>query len=155
MKKLLFSFIALILLANLSFAQNKKVVSNSRDGKFVINFNAQQVLEKINTETNNKYLMSKIEIKQGIDNATGEKYYYLFINNQDQNASMAYDLELESSGEFVLNVTSGTVTCEGCRYGCNPEKVGKEWWCSGGCGIDCTKSVTITTKFMIAFIQDM
>jgi hypothetical protein len=130
-------------------------VGNSLDGKFVINFNAQQVLNKVNTETNNNYLMSKIEIKQGIETATSEKYYYLFVQNRDENVSMAFDLNLESSGEFVLYATSGNLTCTGCRYGCNPEKVRKEWWCNGGCGMDCTKSVTITTKFMVASIGDM
>ena len=155
MKKIIFGLIAFVLFANLSFGQDRKVVGNSVDGKFVINFNAQQVLKKVNTETNDKYLMSKIEIKQGIDTVTGDKYYYLFVQNRDENVSMAFDIQLESSGEFVLYATSGTVTCTGCRYGCNPEKVKKEWWCNAGCGYDWTKTVTITTKFMIASITDM
>lgn len=150
MKNLLFGLIATFLFTNFSFGQDKKVVGRINDGKFVLNFVAKPVLDKINTETKGNY--SKIDILEGFDTKNKEKYYYLLIQNVDNSASIAFSLELNSQ-EFIFYSTAGSVNCTGCSYSCNPEKLKGDWYCTNGCGSNCTKSVTITTKLMFSHFQ--
>ena len=92
--------------------------------------------------------LAQVEIASGIDQALDdEKFYFLMGITEDKTTKIAVLLKLQE-GKFFLapddvNSPLGTVICMGCDHGCNPKKE-RDWFCGGGCGLDCKKTVTVT-----------
>ncbi|MFY8187142.1 MAG: hypothetical protein ACOVLC_04205 [Flavobacterium sp.] len=151
MKNLIFGLIATVLFSTLTFGQESKIVGVKNGNDFVLNIYSREILSKINNVTNNEFNMTSIEIKEGYDSELRQTYFYLLIKNDANSAAIAFSLKLNNRN-FEINQNSGTVTCTGCAYGCSPMQVSKLWYCSGGCGYDCKKSETVTTKAFLSML---
>ena len=155
MKRILFSTGFLLLFVISGCAQkNEEVVGLDEAG----NFKITSSLKNLKTEWADQLKKLDInspfqsfEILSAHDKESGnETYYYLLGTTEDKTTKMATLLRLEKGKFYFLtdegDSPTGTVTCTGCAYGCNPEKVGSKWYCSSGCGSDCKKSVTVATR---------
>lgn len=95
--------------------------------------------------------LNQFEIKEGLDSSTMERYYYLLGTNQNKTTKGAVLLVLISNTFYLADSQvggdpsqpTGSVTCTGCVYGCNPFKRGKNWYCDMDCPSNCVKTVTI------------
>jgi len=141
MKKLL------LLLTLISFftVNAQKKVGKIENGKNLLS----EDISDIKTEWKN--LLAKQDIKSALtkweiisyDNE-GNLDYFLMATTSDGITKVACSLDLDEN-MFFISEDKGTVTCTGCAYGCSPTKVGDAWFCSGGCGGNCTKSQTVST----------
>ena len=155
MKKILFSASFLLLFAISGCAQkNDEVVGVNEEGTFKITSSLKTLKTEWADQLKQLDISSPIrgfEILSSQDKGSGnETYYYLLGTTEDKITKMATLLRLENGKFFFLtdegDSPTGTVTCTGCAFGCNPEKVGSKWYCSGGCGSDCKKTVTVATR---------
>jgi len=76
----------------------------------------------------------------------GYESYILIAKSLDGTIKSAFELEKKGNSFYKVD-GSGTVTCAGCRRGCDPKKNGSNWECTD-CKIsnsNCSKSVTVST----------
>lgn len=131
-------------------AQTK--IGENQNGKYVITVNEEDLIKaankilKIQEITQN---LTKVSINEDFVDNTNQNYYYIKFTNDDNSIKLVQLLNLEGNN-FTLLKGASTVTCSGCRKGCDPkrylDKDGQvEFYCSDctlGDTKDCKKSVT-------------
>lgn len=143
MKKLVFGFIAIVLL---SFNANSQKIGEIKDGKLVITEDLSFLKERWTKALKDQNINDEIvdiEIKSGEyedDNKNITTYYFILGQTKDNLVKISTELNLKISSE--LDASSGSVTCSGCMAGCSPTKLKIGWVCSLGCG-DCKKTETV------------
>jgi hypothetical protein len=156
--KIIFSFI-LFTFTILSCTEESKIKNNTKKEKVskdAIGFKDDNKFkfyekEKFKTNWENELKENGFEIKitdftiETIDmQNNGEVLEYIVGYNVDKSVKTAKSISLKE-GEYVVNSNKGTVTCTGCRDGCDPKDLGDRWICTA-CNIyasSCTKSVTV------------
>jgi hypothetical protein len=155
MKKFTLSITVIILFAGQLFSQGKTIGRNV-DGKYAITVNndslikvANMMLKKQNITAN----LTTVCIKEDVVKNTTNKYYYVLFTNSENTIKVAQLLVFDG-GQFKTvhnSLEAGeTVTCSGCRKGCDPKRyIDKdlqiEFYCSDctlGSTSDCKKTVT-------------
>lgn len=65
MKNLVLAFMAMLMLNGLSsIAQESEIVGYDRNGEYILSFDSEAVLEKVNKETDFAFKMTKMSIKK-------------------------------------------------------------------------------------------
>lgn len=152
MKNLYYSFLLSLLSLSACTSQTKSdyVIGNVSNGNFVLTKNIDKVQEhwkSVMKTQNNEQPIIDVKIISATNEENREVYFLVVGQNSKHTFKIA--TEVYSNGNqiyFKESLGAGTVTCSGCNYGCNPVKVGKDWFCDGGCGSNCTKTVTINTN---------
>ena len=82
------------------------------------------------------------------------EFYMLVGYSEDNSVKVATELKkvedkliitMEKSplnNNYLLISESGTITCSGCSYSCDPVKIQDRWICENQCGNNCTKTIT-------------
>ncbi len=150
MKRLIIFF--LLTVGSFSFSQESVQIGEIEDGEIVTELNSELILSRLNSMYPEGTVYTKLNVLEGIDSEAQTTYYYILIENEDKSVNSAFLLSNEDNILMLNNSNTNSVTCTGCSFGCNPlwvDKIG--WTCTHGCGLDCTKSVTInTSRFMQA-----
>lgn len=152
MKNLFYVAFLSLLSLNTCTAQTKSdyIVGKVSNENYVLTENIDKVHDhwkSVMKTQDNEQAIVEVKIIAATNKENDEQYYLLVGQNKTQTFKIATQVYRDGNQIFFKeSLAAGTVTCSGCRYGCNPEKVGKNWYCDEGCGFDCTKTVTITTK---------
>lgn len=153
MKMLIFLFFILFHSVSSCFAQTK--IGENQNGKYVITANETDLLNAANKILKSQEIsqnLTKVSIVENFVDKTNEKYYAVKFTNDDNSTKLVSLLNLEGNNFYLLKGTK-TVSCSGCRKGCDPKRYvdidGKiEFYCSDctwGDTKDCKKSVTQDT----------
>lgn len=146
MKKIVFCVLFVLLPMSIVLGQNRELlkIGEKKEGKNIITKDLSFLKKEIKTDYKSEKL-SDFQIIEAIDLGNKSTYYYLLTVNKDNTLKIAIELILDDKYFCLLDSKGSrtTVSCEGCAWGCNPEKVDGSWYCSGGCGDNCTKTVTV------------
>jgi len=122
-------------------------IGEAKNGTFTITENLDKVKAhwtSVMKTQNNTQQISEMAIVSAMDSKTSETYYIITGKNAQGTFTIANEVSLIDGAFYFRNSTvSGTVSCSGCNYGCNPEKLGGKWFCDSDCGGNCNKTVTV------------
>lgn len=151
MKNLLLCFIIFASFSNTS-CTSPKIIGLKENNKFIIQGHLlkikkdwKQILEeqKINT------LLTNFTIESGKDSNIPDKIYYMLVGTDKENTIKVANLLQLKNGRFSLSpktkttAEEGIIICRGCSSGCGPQRLENRWICAPGCGLNCTKSITV------------
>ncbi len=151
MKKLIFSFLAILFLFTFGFCQDGQRIGKVIGGKYVITENIDNIKILWNKTLKDKKIdgeLTSFAIEVGVDD---DNYTYIYLSgkNSQSNVTTVQLLVFDSNREYLyLAMDDGaghTVTCSGCTVGCSPKyfKRTDSWACINGC-VGCSKSETTT-----------
>ena len=154
MKNLILLFLP-IFLTNQCKSQGK-VIGLVENGQFVITVNSDSILVAVNNIVKKQGLkpdLTNLSIIEGIVDKTNQKYYAIKFSNADNTKKMVQLLTLDNARLAILHSTleeGASITCSGCRAGCDPKRyVDKDntiqFYCNDctlGDTKNCTKTVT-------------
>lgn len=154
MKNVFFILTLLISCTLTVYAQN--VIGKISDGKYIITMNINEIKstgEALLAQQGITAKLTSFEILQDRVEGTDDIYYFLLVQTDNNNIKLATTLSLKNGsfypeGKYLF---SGSVTCSGCRKGCNPrhEKSSDgitDWYCTSctkGVAGTCTKTTTM------------
>jgi len=151
MKILLLTYIILASSITQCKSQNK-VIGEIQNGRFIVTVNKDSLVKSANNILKEQKLtpnLTKVTIEEGVVDKTTQKCYYVRFTNDNTDIKLVQLLS-EKSGKFsILQSTmerGASVSCSGCRKGCDPKPyVDKdnqiEFYCS-----DCTLGDTRDCK---------
>lgn len=128
-----------------------KIANVDEDGKFEITANfddlksswEEWLLDSLSVVSD----LKNFQILSGIDTGDNNSTYYFLQANDTSGRTVVVDLYLIGSSMYYLQAAK-TISCKGCAYACSPDKVGKNWRCTPGCGTNCEKTETVNTKLI-------
>jgi len=166
MKKLVFGFIATIVISSLSYAQEKeeKVYSNCslRTGdmigkvdkeSFIITADMEKLLSDFSIIAKESGLDLKFNRVEILKANPGEErnYYGLYAFSEDGSTITAISLDFDKE-TFTISLRGGTISCTstGCTgFGCTAYDNGQYWTCST-CTKPCTKVTVVVIKATVS-----
>lgn len=107
----------------------------------------EYLLNELNVTTT----LENFVILSKIDEQDNNSPYYLLQATDNAGHKIATELVKIGSEFYFQQITGTSVTCTGCATGCNPERVGKKYYCDAYCGLNCTKSVTVSFDRVFVF----
>jgi hypothetical protein len=96
--------------------------------------------------------LDTFKIVSGVDSGDSNKTYYTLIGSDRSHDNVAVEVFRTGNSFYFQQIFSTTVTCTGCSTGCDPGKFRSVYYCTGGCGNNCTKTVTRTFEHYISFV---
>jgi len=155
MKTILVAIVAFVTM-NVHCKAQGKVIGENKDGQFVLTVDSDSLLLSANKILKGQGFTSKlnsVSLNEGTIENSSQKYYYIKFVNKENSIKLVQLLDFTNGRFSTIQSTleSGiSVSCSGCRKGCDPKRyVDKdnqiEFYCSEctlGDTKDCKKSIS-------------
>ena len=146
MKKIFFLFLATLFLQNCTNSDKQIIKMNNIDFNLENLADNQLICQTINEQISSKELkieLTKIELRNGIDEGSKNKYVYLFGIDSQNNNKVATLVEYDPKEKCFKNTDSKYVVCYG-SSSCEPVLYNNNWLCDTDVEtFECKKSVIV------------
>jgi hypothetical protein len=146
MKNLIFGLIAIVFFQNCTNSDKQIIKMNDIDFNLENLADNELICKTINEQISSKELkieLTKIELRNGIDEGSKNKYVYLFGIDSQNNNKVATLVEYDPKEKCFKNTDSKYVVCYG-NNNCEPVLYNNNWLCDADLQtFECKKSVVV------------